>query len=104
MLHIPFSLTGPNIRLKISPFERVQKVLCFLESSQVLQPYMRVVQLKALHSICLVISAISEEYASLAMINLLWKCESSLLSSTIQDPKYTKLLTSSVFFPPIFKP
>lgn len=60
---------------------------------------MRVTQLKALHSICLVVIAISEEYASLARNNLLLMCESSLLSSIIQDPKYTKLLTSSVLCP-----
>lgn len=29
MLHISFSLTGPNIRLKIFPLERFQRVFCF---------------------------------------------------------------------------
>jgi len=78
MLHISFSLAGPNIRLKIFPFERFQKVFCFLESLQVSQPYMRAAQIKALLSIWLSVIAISEYYASLPSISLLWICESSL--------------------------
>lgn len=79
MLHISFSLTGPNIRLKIFPFERFQKIFCFLESLQVSQPYTRAAQIKALLSIWLSVIAVSEYYASLARISLLWMCQSSLL-------------------------
>jgi uncharacterized membrane protein len=75
-----------------------------LESLQVSQPYKRAAQIKVLLSIWLSVIAISEYYASLARISLLWMCESSLLSSTVKDLKYTKLLTSSVLCPPIFKP
>jgi hypothetical protein len=72
MLHISFSLTGPDIRLKIFPFEGFQKVFCFLESLQVSQPYVRAAQIKALLSIWLSIIEISEYYASLPRISLLW--------------------------------
>jgi hypothetical protein len=92
MLHISFSLTSPNICLKIFPFERFQKVLCFLESLQVSQPYNRAPQIKALLSIWLSIIAISEYYASLARISLLWMSDSSLLSSTVKDLKFTKIV------------
>jgi hypothetical protein len=94
MLHISFSFTSPNIRLQIFPFERFQKVFCFLESLQVSQPYMRAAQIKVLLSIWLSIIAISEYYASLARISLLCMRESSLLQYRILNIKIVKWLNA----------